>query len=183
MPTFSNILIVLLRALTLGFIVFYATTKIPSEPVGMINKLIISAIVVVFYALMDHIAGFFTNVRTFFCSIACGCKSSNLLNTGEGLDSASLDTNALSMEVEEAIKRLDSKSAETEIDIDSDTDTNTETETETDTGEINDVETGIGIEGKRVTEEEGAKKATGLCSKVSPVPAETTEGFVNYSSW
>lgn len=73
--SFAYILSLLFRGLILGSIVFAATTYIPSNLPSMRNRLIISAAVVILYALIDYIQTFLLTVRNVACDVACGYHS------------------------------------------------------------------------------------------------------------
>lgn len=155
----SDLVIIAVRAVLLGFIVFSSITAIPAREISTHNKLVVSVVVVAVYALLDYFSGFFGMVRTFFCRVACNCSPNSSTDTvptagvGVNIDLggfdvtpvSKLDTDTLSNEVEEAIRLLDTVSTSTE-------------------------------------DEKAAKKATGIESQ-SPAPAETKEGFVNYGKW
>jgi len=170
----SRLAIISVRALMLGAIVYGAITIIPTQPLVQSSKVIIAAVVVVIYALLDYLAGFFVSVRTFFCRATCGCTPNNGLGpetdtfdrSGKYVSNA-LDTDSLSTEVEEALKLLDTKVNQAEP-----------------PGLVQVRVRELPIESE---EEQSAKKATGLerCESEpsAPVPAEIKEGYVNYSSW
>ena len=72
-PNIKTLLAVLTRAMILGMIVFSSITYIPKNDIEMRNRLVISAVVVVLYALIDYFGGFLKKVRAFLCNILCGC--------------------------------------------------------------------------------------------------------------
>ena len=198
MPSFSYLLIVLTRALMLGLIVYYATSTIPKTAIDTRNKMIISLIVVVLYALIDYFAGFFGMVRTFFCRATCGCVPPS--------SGKNLDLNELSRKLD-----LDLPSAPSlnlprdDFDFDTASDVSS-VKDGLNTDELaNEVDEAIkALDKKDATEEllvadeeddeAGAKAAMGLPSpeeeaatalagqEPEPVPAETNEGFSNYAS-
>ena len=164
-----------MRSAMLGLIVFYSITAIPNKEVSTRNKLIISIVVVVLYALLDYFSSVLKTIRRFLCRMLCGCSpddssgSIDVSGIGSGSiklntptttaeSTGELDEDTLSSEVEEAIKLLDSKPEE------------------------------VSVKTEEEQEEEAAQKATGLslgeeAEEAQPVPAETTEGFSNYGSW
>jgi hypothetical protein len=197
MPNLTYLFIVLLRAAMLGLIVFYSTSTIPTTPIKLNNKIIISMIVVVLYAVLDYFAGFFGTVRNLLCQATCGCSASGAgysLDVSDANDTlpsltapidpvTNIDTSDIAAEVDEAIRMLDSKSA-------SEAETAETAETSEASSEVEDVEETI----KRILaqsslgeEEVGARKATGLGGEEeeenAPQPAESAEGFVNYGSF
>lgn len=166
MPSLTYLLVILLRAAMLGLIVYYATSTIPSKAIDPKNKMIISLIVVVLYAIIDYFAGFFSTIRNLWCQATCGCSHPLLggeldLPTARFLPAnvSDMDTTDIAAEVDEAIRLL-----------------NAESEVKTNTKMQHD---------PLEEEESGALKATGLneTDKKTPAPAETTEGFSNYSSY
>lgn len=70
---YAYLIFVLMRALALGGIVYYATTTIPVNPLAMRNKVIISVIVVVLFALMDYVGQLLGFIRKWSCRLLCGC--------------------------------------------------------------------------------------------------------------
>lgn len=88
---FSYILSLAIRSLFLGGIVFATTTYIPDNIPSMRNRLIISALVVILYALIDYIQNFLLAVRSLTCKVACGCRPGDS-SSGSGLD---IDLDAL----------------------------------------------------------------------------------------
>ena len=70
----KTLLAVLTRAMILGMIVFSSITYIPKNNIEMRNRIVISAVVVVLYALVDYFGGFLKKVRAFLCNILCGCN-------------------------------------------------------------------------------------------------------------
>jgi hypothetical protein len=196
MPGFSYLLIVLTRALMLGLIVYYATSTIPKTAIDLKNKMIISLIVVILYALIDYFAGFFGMVRTFFCKSMCGCAP----------PSSGLDLNELSRKLDIDLPSAPSLNLPAgDFDFDTVSDVSS-VKDDLNTDELsNEVDEAIrALDKKDATEqllvedeeadEEAAKVAMGLPSAEeeavaalagtdpAPVPAETSEGFSNYAS-
>lgn len=88
---FSYILSLAIRSLFLGGIVFATTTYIPDTIPSLRNRLIISALVVILYALIDYIQQLLLALRRVTCKIACGCTPGDA-SSENGLD---LDLDAL----------------------------------------------------------------------------------------
>lgn len=132
---FAYIAVLLYRGLMLGGIVYYATSTIPSEAISPHNKLIIAAIVVIFYALLDYISSFFKSIRGLLCRAACGCspyESYDLSLSTPGLGSptsgmGASGANGVSAELDEAINQL---KASTQGNATKPTDSDTESVTE-----------------------------------------------------
>ncbi len=78
MSILLSILFVLIRAFILGGIVFIATTKIPANPIATQNKIIISVMVVILFALTDYISQYFRGLKNMVCRVACGASSDDL---------------------------------------------------------------------------------------------------------
>jgi preprotein translocase subunit Sec61beta len=202
MPSFSYLLIVLTRALMLGLIVYYATSTIPKTAIDPKNKMIISLIVVILYALIDYFAGFFGMVRTFFCKTTCGCAPPSS-------GSRNLDLNELSRKLDidlPSAPSLNLPDGDFDFDFDTASDVSS-VKAGLNTDELaNEVDEAIkALDKKDATEqllvedeeaeEEAAKVAMGLPSAEeeaaaalagtdpAPVPAESSEGFSNYASW
>lgn len=160
----------IVRALVLGAIIYGAITAIPMKTIAPLNKLLISVAVVVIYALIDYFAVFLSTIRSYLCRLVCDCGSgSGPVGSGLGIGSGSydgIDTDSLSTEVANAIKLLDARN-----------ETTTEQCTHTPKAEA--------VTAEAAEEEDAAVKATGLRKEdpSDPVPAETKEGFMNYSSW
>lgn len=64
---------VAIRGALLGLIVFGAVSFFPKQSVSMQNRLIISIVVVILYALLDYFKNFFVQIRSFACKLLCGC--------------------------------------------------------------------------------------------------------------
>ena len=88
---FSYILSLAIRSMFLGGIVFATTTYIPDNVPSIRNRLIISALVVILYALIDYIQQLLLALRRVTCKIACGCTPGDS-SSESGLD---LDLDAL----------------------------------------------------------------------------------------
>jgi len=71
----TYILSLLVRGSLLGGIVFASATFIPSKPPTLRNRLIMSAAVVLIYALLDYIQTFLVVVRNVACDVACGPRA------------------------------------------------------------------------------------------------------------
>jgi hypothetical protein len=71
----KTVLSVLTRALVLGMIVFSSITYIPKKNVELRNRLVISALVVILYALIDYFGGFLKKVKAFLCKLLCECDN------------------------------------------------------------------------------------------------------------
>lgn len=71
----TYILSLLVRGSLLGGIVFASATFIPSNPPTFRNRLIMSAAVVLIYALLDYIQTFLITVRNVACDVVCGPRS------------------------------------------------------------------------------------------------------------
>ena len=67
-----------IRALILGVIVFSTITHLPSVTIAMTNKIIISVVVVVIFALIDYFGNFLKFLRRWACKILCGCDPQEL---------------------------------------------------------------------------------------------------------
>ncbi len=172
-------MIVTVRALMLGLTVYYATSTIPAQPIDTRNKLIIAAIVVVMYALLDYFAGFFGAIRRLICRLTCGYSpadsSYSSSSSSGGLDfdlgsftsgtsavTGTLDTGSVATEVDEALKMLNQASVKP--------------------SSCPGSTAAVLPKPKSLSEEEeGALKATGV--KAIPAPSETKEGFMSYSSF
>lgn len=70
--SFSYILSLVIRSLFLGSIVFASTTYIPDNVPSVRNRIIISAIVVALFALIDYISQALIAVRNLSCNLVCG---------------------------------------------------------------------------------------------------------------
>ena len=180
----------------LGLIVYYATSTIPKTAIDTRNKMIISLIVVILYALIDYFAGFFGMVRTMFCKLTCDCTPSSGKN---------LDLNELSRKLDLDLPSAPSLNLPNDFDFDTASDVSS-VKDGLNTDELaNEVDEAIkALDKKDATEdllvadeeddEAGAKSAMGLPSpeeeaaaalagqEPEPVPAETNEGFSNYAS-
>ena len=71
--TFGSIFNFLMRLVILGLLVFGATTYIPATPVSTNNKLVISAVVVLIYSIIDFIKYVLIQTKGLVCRVACGC--------------------------------------------------------------------------------------------------------------
>ena len=181
-------MIVLTRAIMLGLIVFYAISTIPKSAIDLKNKIIISVIVVILYALIDYFAGFFTGLRNAMCTLMCGCVPPNGenkvdlnelskkldLDLPDLPDSPTLSNDSFDLDVGTA------SAVTTNLDID-----NISTELENTVKAIND-ENKQPEEILQEEDEKAADKATGAVADSdnesdAPVPADT-EPFANYAS-
>jgi hypothetical protein len=90
MIDFSLIAAVLIRAVALGVIVYYAISTIPNIPINQRNKIVITVVVVVMYALLDYFSSALNMLRGLMCRTVC----------------TETDTNATE-ELDEAIRRVE----------------------------------------------------------------------------
>ena len=177
MPSLSYLLIVAIRASMLGFIVYYATSTIPKKTIDPKNKMMISIIVVVLYALLDYFGGFFDSARNLVCNAVCSCTPNSgvdarvdalasqassglapIIPAAEPtLTLPDVKVSDVDTELDEAIRSLDTSSEEEDIKA--------------------SLAAASGI--KDDSEEEKDSEET----KKEPVPAETEEGFLSYSAW
>ena len=168
MSNLTYLLVVALRACMLGLIVYYATSTIPSKEIATNNKLVISIIVVVLYAVMDYFGGFFIKIRELLCQATCGCSPSSIIDleinklTQDTSNTIDLSTPVPDLELEEAIKALRLNSEET---------LNLSDESEEALGALNTKPLNTLSAQLLGLEEE---------KDDNPVPAESAEGFSNY---
>ena len=184
-------MIVLTRAIMLGLIVFYAISTIPKSAIDLKNKIIISVIVVILYALIDYFAGFFTGLRNAMCTLMCGCVPPN----GEN----KVDLNELSKKLDLDLPDLSDSSSSNDgfddIDFGTASAVTTPLDIETISTDIGNVVKAIEYNNKQpeeeleeelLSDEKAADKATGAVAASdnesdAPVPADT-EPFSNYAS-
>lgn len=74
---FQYITSLIVRSAILGSIVFASITGIPSTPITLMNRILISVIVVVAYSLIDYVKNFLGFIRSNVCAVACGCRPSD----------------------------------------------------------------------------------------------------------
>lgn len=70
----AYILSLAIRSVVLGGIVFLTTTKIPENVPSLRTRLVIAALVVIMYALLDYVNTFLIGARNLLCTVACGCN-------------------------------------------------------------------------------------------------------------
>jgi len=75
-----------IRSVLLGVIVFGSTTYIPNKLPSMRNRLIISATVVILYALLDYINAFLQYLRFGACNLLCPPPSGSTGSLEKELD-------------------------------------------------------------------------------------------------
>ncbi len=73
MISLKSISVFSLRAIILGTIVFSSVSHIPKTAISMRNRFIISLVVVILFALIDHLKNFFTTIRKYLCKVVCDC--------------------------------------------------------------------------------------------------------------
>lgn len=70
----------------MGLIVFGAVSFFPRQSVSMQNKLIISVVVVILYALLDYFKHFFVQIRRYACKLLCGCDPTKNISADQAFD-------------------------------------------------------------------------------------------------
>ena len=78
--TLTVIASVLTRLAILGGLIFAATTYIPATPPILMNRVIISVVVVAIYGLLDIIGAALAKTKNKTCEWICGCPSSDPVN-------------------------------------------------------------------------------------------------------
>lgn len=71
---------VAIRGALLGLIVFGAVSFFPKQSVSMQNRIMISLVVVILYALLDYFKHFFVQIRRFACRLLCDCDPTQNAN-------------------------------------------------------------------------------------------------------
>ncbi len=72
----STLVNLIFRSVLLGGLIFLATTYIPKTELSLQSRLMISAIVVVVYSLLDIFSSGLTALKDQSCSLICGCSGS-----------------------------------------------------------------------------------------------------------
>ena len=87
----NYMLSVAIRGLLLGLIVFGSVTFLPRQSVSLKNKLLISAVVVILYALLDYLKHFFVQIRRYACKLLCGCDPTKSIDADQAFDDVLAD--------------------------------------------------------------------------------------------
>jgi len=111
MPTLLYIIITIIRTLVLIGTVFIITSKIPTKPIETKNKLTISVMVVILFAIIEYIFKFTGVLKNVLCRTTCGSiDASDASDADDILKDIDFSAPMIDSELEEAIKSLNNTS-------------------------------------------------------------------------